>query len=160
MTSGRGELIDPPRRLPELALPRAPGGEPCPLRAPGRRSPVLVLVHGDGCAACGEFVARLEAEIQSIEEWDGRPLVIAPEDLARAGGLRLRTGLPVLADPERRLGTALSVRPPALVVADQWGEVHEVHPAGEDHRFPEPDAVVAWLRYLAVQCPECQGEAF
>lgn len=160
MTSDRDGLTSPRRRLPDLALPLAPGGEPCRLRAPGRRSPLLVLVHGAGCAACGDFVRRLEADSQSIEEWDGRPLVIAPEDLARAEELRHRTRLPVLADPERRLGTALSVRAPAVVVADQWGEVHEVHEAGEDHRFPEPDAVVAWLRYLAIQCPECQGEAF
>lgn len=158
--SDRGELINPQRRLPDLALPQVPGGEPCRLRPPGRRSPVLVLVDGAGCAACSEFVARLEAEIRSIEEWDGRPLVIAPQDLARAGDLRTRTSLPVLADPDRRLGTALSVGPPAVLVADQWGQVHEIHEAGEDHRFPEPDAVVACLRYLAIQCPECQGEAF
>jgi hypothetical protein len=160
MTSERGDLTNPQRRLPDLALPRAPGGEPFRLRAPGRRSPLLVLVHGAGCAACGEFVARLEAEGDSIEEWDGRPLVIAPEDLAKAGDLGRRTSLPVLADPERRLGSALSLGPPAVVVADQCGEVHEIHEAGEDHRFPEPDAVVAWLRYVAIQCPECQGEAF
>ena len=160
MTDGRGELINPRRRIPDLALPSAPAGEPCRLRAPGRRSPLLVLVHGASCAACGEFVARLEAETAPIEEWDGSPLVIAPEDLAGAGGLRSRTRLPVLADPERRLAAALSIHPPALVVADQWGEVHEVHEAGEDHRFPAPAEVVAWLRYLAIQCPECQGEAF
>lgn len=158
--SDRGELINPQRRLPDLALPLSPGGEPRPLRPPGRRSPVLVLVHGAGCAACGEFVARLGAESRSIEEWDGRPLVIAPEDLARAGDLRTRTSLPVLADPERRLDRALSVGPPAVVVADQWGQVHDLHEAGEDHRFPEPDAIVAWLRYLAIRCPECEGEAF
>lgn len=160
MTSDRGELTNPQRRLPNLALPRAPGGEPCPLRPPVRRSPVLVLVHGAGCAACVEYVARLQAEAGRIEEWNGRPLVIAPEELARAGDIGARTGLPVLADPERRLGAALSVGPPAVVVADRWGEVHEVHEAGEEHRFPEPDAVVSWLRYLAIQCPECQGEAF
>src|SRR5690606_28775006 len=31
--------------------------------------------------------------------------------------------------------------------------------AGDDHRFLPPEELVEWARYLAVQCPECQGEA-
>ncbi len=46
-----------------------------------------------------------------------------------------------------------------MVVADQWGEVHAAEEAGPEHRFLPPDEVEAWVRHLAVRCPECEGEA-
>ncbi|HKP74292.1 MAG TPA: hypothetical protein VJT67_02060, partial [Longimicrobiaceae bacterium] len=66
---------------------------------------------------------------------------------------------PLLLDAEGRVAAALGVRAPAVVVADQWGEVHEVFEAGEEHRFPRPGEVETWVQYLAIECPECQGEA-
>lgn len=48
---------------------------------------------------------------------------------------------------------------PGVLVADKWGEVHVV--AGDDAAggLPTPDELVEWLRYVQMQCPECQGEA-
>ena len=28
-----------------------------------------------------------------------------------------------------------------------------------EHRSIAPEELIEWLRYLAIQCPECQGEA-
>jgi hypothetical protein len=50
------------------------------------------------------------------------------------------------------------LRPGAAVVADRWGEVYfavEGQPAAE---LPSADELLDWLRYVQVQCPECQGE--
>jgi peroxiredoxin len=158
MSAGREDLVQPKVRLPDLALPSARGGAEQRLRAGGRLSPVLVLVHPGACAGCAEFVAQLAAAAPALEEWDGRVLVITPDPPQEgqdAGG-----AFPLLSDPERRLSAALGITPPAVVVADQWGEVHLAGEAGEGHGFPAVAELEQWVRYLAVQCPECEGEAF
>jgi hypothetical protein len=48
----------------------------------------------------------------------------------------------------------------AVVIADQWGEVRMAEAAGPSHRFEAGDEIVQWLRFIAIECPECQGEAF
>jgi hypothetical protein len=152
----RDELIHPRRRLPDLALAAATGAVHR-LRGAGRRSPVLVLVHAPPCAACEAYVRRLERAASTLREWDGEVLVVAP-----AGGAGEETPgspFPLLRDAGDRLSTALGVRAPAVAIADQWGEVHELREAGEEHSFPAEEEVESWLRFLAIQCPECEGEA-
>ncbi|MFL5386364.1 MAG: TlpA family protein disulfide reductase [Longimicrobiaceae bacterium] len=152
--ASRDERVNPGRRLPDLALPSASGGVHR-LRGGGRRSPVLV--HASPCAACDAFVARLGHAAAALREWDGEVMVVAPAD---GGGEPARDpGFPLLRDPEARVASALGVRAPAVVIADQWGEVHEAREAGEEHRFPTEAEIEQSLRYLAIQCPECQGEA-
>ena len=65
----------------------------------------------------------------------------------------------VLVDVEQRVARACGVAPPALLIADRWGVLHLTHDAGADHEWPAPAEVVSWLRYLAIRCPECEGEA-
>jgi hypothetical protein len=88
--------------------------------------------------------------------------MVVPDRTEGEGILGATADLPlaVAVDVEQRLALALSVQIPALVIADQWGEIHHVEEAGPDHRFPATGEVVDWVRYLAIQCPECQGEAF
>jgi hypothetical protein len=47
---------------------------------------------------------------------------------------------------------------PGVVIADRWGEIWHVQPAGSNAELPRADALVEWLRYVQIQCPECQGE--
>jgi len=155
MASLRDELVQPQRRLPDLALTSASGAG-YRLQGGGRRSPVLVLVHAGPCAACDGYVHRLGAAAAALGEWDGEVLVISP---AGAGEPLPDASFPLLHDSEDRVAAALGVRPPAVVIADQWGEVHDVREAGDEHRFPAEAEIESWLRYLAIQCPECQGEA-
>lgn len=148
------------RRLPDLKLPSAPAGAPTRLRPPGRVSPVLVLVHGAGCEGCRAYLRRLAAASDGIAEWDGRVVVVVPEspDSAAAIYEDESKAFTILADPERALSSRLALSGAAVVVADQYGVIHEAADAGEGHELPEPHEIVNWLQYLAVQCPECQGE--
>jgi peroxiredoxin len=157
MSTHRDDLVNPTGRLPELRLPALSGGAAYALRL-GRSAPVLVLVHAAGCEACERFVAELDALAPELQEWDARVLVVGPDAPGEAGPPH-DSRFPRLSDPEARLASALSVRAPAVVIADQWGQVHERNPAGDDHRFPAPAELVDWLRFLAVRCPECEGEA-
>jgi peroxiredoxin len=149
------------RRLPELKLPSVRDGADTPLRPPGRVSPVLVLLHGAGCAGCRAYLDRLLASADEIAAWDGRVIAVVPAspDAAAAPGGGDAKALTVLLDPERTLAQRLGVEGAVVVIADQYGEIHHAAGAGEEHDLPAPDEVVEWLRYLAVQCPECQGEA-
>jgi hypothetical protein len=47
---------------------------------------------------------------------------------------------------------------PGVVVADRWGEIQWI--AGGDGReqLPPVSEIVEWLRFVQMQCPECQGE--
>ncbi len=51
----------------------------------------------------------------------------------------------------------LPVPVPSVLVADRWGEVRHV---GQPHngRLLSPGEIVEWLRFVQMECPECQGE--
>ncbi len=55
-------------------------------------------------------------------------------------------------------GEVLGMPVPGVLIADQWGEVHDVAAAADASGLPDPPALVEWLRYVQSQCPECQGE--
>jgi peroxiredoxin len=155
LTLGRGA------RLPELTLPSAAGGAEIALRAPGRRAPVVVQVDEAECEACDDFLTRLAAEKEEIAEWDGRVVVVVPGEAAAAARLQERLALPfpVLADPDHRLSARIGTDAASVLVADQWGEIHMSERIGVGATPPTAAEIVEWLRYLAIQCPECQGEA-
>jgi hypothetical protein len=69
-------------------------------------------------------------------------------DLDRAGA-----ALVVTADP------VPGIEPPAVVVADRWGEVQfAAHPA-HAAELPGPDELLDWIEHVQQKCPECEGEA-
>jgi peroxiredoxin len=157
----RQEILGRGERMPELTLPSAAGEAPVALRAPGRRAPVVVQVHGARCSTCAACLQQLAAAEDEIAEWDGRGVVVVPGAACEAARMRTELALPfpVLADPEHRLGARLGSDGAAVLVADQWGALHLSRRVGPEHAFPAVSEIVDWLRYLAVQCPECEGEA-
>ncbi len=144
----RSDLINPGRTLPDISLPDATGA-PRRLRASGDRSVLLILVH-DGCEECEGWVAGLGGQRGEIETWKGKATIVST---AAGGG----DPFPRLVDAEGRLASSVGVTAPAVVIADQWGEIHE---AAEGHAFLPIESTVEWIRSLATQCPECEGEAY
>jgi hypothetical protein len=49
--------------------------------------------------------------------------------------------------------------PPAVVVADRWGEIVHVATAIRTADLPLPDELLEWLDYLETRCPECEAES-
>ena len=153
----------PVERLPDLRLPSASGDAPVPLVPPGGRlMPVILAVHAGDCAACRAFARALAAADVELREWDGRVLIVVPggvdEAVRFADGARLP--FPVLADPERKLWARMGMEGAAVIIADPWGEVRMRHGAGAAHDLPSPAELVDWARFVAIQCPECEGEAW
>lgn len=149
---GREELTNPRDRLPEMKLPVAGGERSESVLPAGRRRPVVLLLHGS-CDRCRDFAGRLDAK--AIQAGGGAVRIVVPE----AAEISAPSPALVLED-DGRLASAIRVAIPAVVVADEWGEIHFRHEAGEDHAFPEPAAITEWLDHLATVCPECEGEAY
>lgn len=98
----------------------------------GLRGPqVLVAVHSPHCDGCRNYLRKLTANAMPITEWSGRIVVVLPGDVA--------------------------VTPPAVVVADEWGEVYAVMHGAPDHVLPSAAEIGEWVRFVAIQCPECEG---
>jgi peroxiredoxin len=153
----------PTERLPDLRLLRASDSASVPLVAPGGRGvPIILAVHSADCAECRTFARSLAEADAELREWDGRVMVVVPggvEDAARfADGIGLP--FPVLADAERKLWTRMGMEGAAAVVADPWGEVRMRQVTGAAHDLPSPAELVDWARFVAIQCPECEGEAW
>jgi hypothetical protein len=146
-------------RLPDVTLPRRGGEGSVELRRRGREGRVVVCVHGPACAACREYVSRLAELAPAVAEWDGK-VVLVEEDPTSADGPGFdAAGFEETFDPgvlRERIGRSA----PAVLIADQWGQLFAVEGAETGHDFViQPDEVVDWLRFLATSCPECEGEA-
>lgn len=138
----------PPRRLPDVTL-TAPDGGAVPLRV-ARHASVLVLLPPVADAAARAFLRDLAAATPALAGWDGRVLVVG-STADDVGGER-GDGFPRLADPRGLVATAAGVTAPALVVADQWGDVHWAAPVVAGGAWPAVAAIEPWVRYLAIRC--------
>jgi peroxiredoxin len=152
----------PVERLPDLRLPSASGGAPVPLVPPGgRRVPIILAMHAADCADCRAFAQALAAADAELREWDAHVVVIVPGSVDQAARFADGAGLPfaIAADAERKLWTRMGTESAGAIVADPWGEVRMRHAAGAAHDLPSPAELVNWARFVAMQCPECEGEA-
>lgn len=52
-----------------------------------------------------------------------------------------------------------SLPPPAVLIADRWGEIVMTDSARDVASLPKADDLVEWARFVAHACPECEGEA-
>jgi hypothetical protein len=149
----RSDLLNPSRRLPDLTLPDAREATPVRLRPTGDRSVLIVMIHPE-CPDCAGWLEKLAEQKEEIGSWKGDVRLVANE----AG--QLSYPFRQLLDSENRLAHALGIAAPAVVIADQWGGIHEAAEAGEEHHFLPIESTVEWIRHLATSCPECEGEAF
>jgi hypothetical protein len=121
----------------------------------GRGPRVVVLLHGPDCDACRAYRRAVGSITPQIADWDGRIFCVQHDNGEIAAGRRGHDdeGTAVYRDLEGRLAPFA----PALLVADEWGEVYEAFPAGAEHKWPSPDEVLEWVRFIAIQCPECEA---
>ncbi len=47
---------------------------------------------------------------------------------------------------------------PGVILADRWGEIRNRWAAEREDALPPPSELVEWLRFVQMECPECQGE--
>lgn len=124
----------------------------------GRRrgSIILVLFHTETCAACREYLDKLSQENAELAEWDAVVAMVTP--VAKADAAIEPTQARVLYDPGQSVAKVAGIDAPGVVIVDQWSDITDIYAAGKNHEFPAVADVIASVRYLATQCPECEGE--
>jgi hypothetical protein len=145
-------------RLPDTPLAPLAGGAAVALRA-HRQATVLVLLPTTPSAADAAYLRELAAAEPALRGWDGRVVVVlaGAADLEALAAARatldpLALPLPVVADASDTIARAAGVTAPALVVADQWGEVYAALAVGPDRPWLPVGEIEEWLRFLAVRC--------
>jgi hypothetical protein len=121
----------------------------------------------------GDHVPRFEIitiddiTVKYADLWQKKnlALVCLSEDSspdARTYIQQLRKALPVLAAHDAVVVvTTMPVEGMPLLgcaVADRWGEMQWVASAGGVGDLPSAREIAAWLQFIEIQCPECEGE--
>ena len=153
------DLKSASRPWPDIELPTASGNGTYTLTARPRWSLVVVFLHGFDCEDCVHFLQELEEVQADLTEWDAQIAVVLKRISDNARMPELAPTIQVLVDAEHMFESAAHVVAPAVLVVDQWRDVRESWEAGESHRFPAVSELVSWARFLATQCPECEGES-
>ncbi|MGH7449159.1 MAG: hypothetical protein ACRELT_16420 [Longimicrobiales bacterium] len=135
----------PLQRLPRLQL-NGPAGT-IRLHAPELGAPVLLLVRNEALDRSRPYISALVESLSELRNRDGRALLITEDDVGK-------TGLPS-AVASRDVWDSLSIDDSALIIADRWGVVYVVKETTTFEDLPPAEEVVGWVRYLAMQRPEC-----
>jgi hypothetical protein len=78
-----------------------------------------------------DYVRCLESVHDALEEWGARMLI---------------TTLDRVPDLDK----------PAVIIADEWGEIFFQMQTVQHHELPGPAEIVEWARFIAIQCEECE----
>lgn len=139
-------------RVPAVALKTWSSDEPFDLR-PSRGPRVFVTLHGPGCGDCLRYLEEIVTAREPVESWGGDVVVLSPAAADTDDAALTGSPFPVLKDPEQ----VLSIGRPAVVIADRWGEVYHASASEATHDPVAPEEVVEWVKFVAIQCPECEG---
>jgi hypothetical protein len=147
--------IAPGVLLSGVSLPAWPDGAVINLRS-GHGPRALVTLHSSACPECQHYVREdLASGADRIAEWGGRLAIVVPGQVESANQLAEPPvdGMHFFTDPQRRVASGKAM----VVITDEWGEVYFVADAGAGHDLPTLAEIADWVRFLAIQCPECEG---
>lgn len=114
--------------LPVVGALHRPGG-----RTGAGRGVQLVVRLPEGCPDCRRWLDQnREALLEAVHFWGGRLDVEAQPP----GAGRAAAGW--------------------LAVLDEWDEVFHVAPLAAGRPFPTVETVAEWIRFVAIQCEECE----
>ncbi|HET7275070.1 MAG TPA: hypothetical protein VFI91_07800 [Longimicrobiaceae bacterium] len=151
-TSNSGTGVAAGDMLPGLWLEPLSGGDPIPLRR-GKGPRIVLAIHSAECTGCRDYMEAITDRTGEIERWDARVLVVVPGAAEAISGVAVSSpAFEMLSDADGRLNWPGAT----IAIADEWGEIYFAMDAGTDHEFPSTDEVTDWLRFIAIQCPECE----
>jgi hypothetical protein len=139
-------------RVPSVALRPRAGETEVELRPP-RGPRVYLTVHSLDCDECVGYLAEVESVRGPVEAWGGDIVAIHPGTAGAGGPMLPALSVPILEDPAHVMaGGRLTV-----VIADEWGEVYFASPADGTHQTIPAEEIVEWVKFVSIQCPECEG---
>jgi hypothetical protein len=144
-----GTALEKDRVVPGTPMTEASSGAEVSVWDFRQRFAVAVCFLHDRCEACADFARELADLEGDLREVDARAIVV----LSESGVLDLPVWVDGRAHARRRfLGPSAQL--PVIVIVDRYGAAWRSFPSG-GHAFPFREEVVATLRHLAFQCPEC-----
>ena len=160
----QGALAERPIPLRTLSL--AGGGELSLEAWRGRHAAAVLFAHDASCRACHGYAKQLARQADAMRDWDARPLVVVRDtgEAARHWADELPEGTLLLADPgsawTRAVQPLFSEEPDdvLLLVLDRYLAPRVLSVAGEAGGLVGPAEVTDWLRFLALECPECGND--
>jgi hypothetical protein len=144
-----GTVLEKDRVVPGTPMTEASSGAEVSMWDFRQRFSVAVCFLHDRCEACAGYAQKLAGLEGDLRDVDARAIVV----LSEPGVL----DLPVWVDGRARarqrfLGPAAEL--PVILIVDRYVAALRSFPS-RGHAFPLPGEVVATLRHLAFQCPEC-----
>ena len=136
-----------PTRLPALTLSGPHGA--VPLRSPQQGSRVLLLVRDDALERARPYLSALEQRMAELREWYGSTLLVTERVLPDSALPAAR------AEPETWVALGIREGASALIIADRWGDVYSSQQSRSFDDLPSTAQIEEWIRFLAMQCPEC-----
>ena len=113
----------------------------------------MATLHTGDCAACHRYAGVLTEAAPEVGAWSGRIILVAHRT-DRLDLRRLRdAGVRVVEDPKR----VMVVDEASVAIADEWGEIFFAVAADDIHSLPSADEIADWVRFISIQCPECEA---
>jgi hypothetical protein len=114
-----------------------------------------------------EIITIDDIRVNYADLWQKKNLALvclSEDDSADAEGYiqQLREALPALAVHDAVVVVTTNevegMPLPGCAVADRWGELQWIMSSDKVADLPSPREIAAWLRFVEIQCPECEGE--
>src|SRR5690606_20123855 len=109
-------------------------------------------VHEPDCDECIAYAREIVAARVSIESWGADIVILSPLRIEHDTVLA-ELGVPALED----LNHVVARGRLAVVIVDEWGEVYFANEPKGMHSTVATEEVVEWVKFVAIQCPECEG---
>lgn len=152
-------VIRPGQVLPDIALPAAGGAVTRLSSYRGRRNLVLVFAGDAGCEGCRDLLRALAGAYAEVQQEHAEVVAVLRGPLRQADEVARaeRLPYPVLADEDglahAAYGLPEATTDGAVFISDRYGEVFAVYDLSKTPH-PSADAILDWLRFIQVQCPE------
>jgi glutaredoxin len=153
------------RPLPMRTLADTTGGRFSLETLRSRRQAAIFFGHGPACRACAGYAKQLALQHDAMEAAGGVPVVVeGPAAAARAWTAEMAPGMVVLGDSggtwQHAVASAVGASPRQVMplLLDRWGAPRAGSFADEAGGLLAPGDATGWLRFLALECPECAGE--
>jgi mycoredoxin len=177
LLSAAGYVVEPPaavayhgsvasRRLPLRTLPQVAGGDFSLESISGRLQAAIFFAHGSTCLACYGYAKRLARQREALAEERAIPIVVVGSELAAASSWlhEIRGDIVILADAANAWKSAVigaldeASGQTAMIVVDRFAAPRAGSFASEAGGLIAPAEATDWLRFLALECPGCEGE--
>ncbi len=164
VTEYHGELTR--RAIPLRDVPSADRGTFSLASLRGRRQVALFLAHDPGCLVCFGYAKQLARRREALDDADALALAVVSGPADQVRGWRHEVGpeLALLADEDGSWKRAIANRVSApadgaiLLALDRFLAPRVGSFGADAGGLIDPSAVVDWLRFLVLECPECAGE--